>query len=162
MGKYTWINLMELRGIASNLLAHWGNNPSYSKEDFLAVFPQFKNKVPDIMIDYYINLANACLSYNMYGEQWNYAMSLYVAHFLTLYLKLSDGITEDSPVSQVIRSSLGFGLVASKSAGDLSLSYDYGAINEDLNGWAAWKMTTYGQLFATIAKLVGKAGSYIW
>lgn len=156
------INLQDLKAIASNLATQSNGNPNYKVEDFYLIFPFFQGKVPQTMVEYYIGLAHSSLSYKQYGEQWNYAMSLYVAHFLTLYLQLSQGLTEDSPVSSIIKNSLAQGLISSKSAGDLSLSYDYSYIDNDLNSWAAWKMTKYGQIFASIAKLIGKPGSLIW
>ena len=89
-------------------------------------------------------------------------MTLFVAHYLTLYLQTTNGLNENSPVSQVLANSYAAGLTASKSAGSLSKSYDYGSVNDDFAGWGAWKLTAFGQQFATMAKLVGKGGSYLW
>ena len=155
------INLRQLISLAANFQGD-SSNPSYTVEEFLEIYPQFTGKIPSAVMQYYISMGNSCLSYRMYGDQWSMAMSLYIAHFLTLYLQSTNGLTADSPASQVINSSMAYGLTASKSAGDLSKSYDYGSINDDLNGWAAWKLTIFGQQFASIAKLVGKAGSFIW
>ena len=33
--------------------------------------------------------------------------------------------------------------------------------HEFAHGWAAWKLTTYGTQFATLARMVGKGGMYI-
>ena len=52
-------------------------------------------------------------------------------------------------------------MVTSESADGVSYSRDGSALN-DLNGWAAFKMTTFGVQFATMAKLVGRGGMYVW
>lgn len=154
------IDLHQLVSLASGIKGS-ENNPSYDETTFYSFYPQFENRVPSQVVAYYIALANNCLSYDMYGEQWKLVMGLYIAHFLTLYLQTSD-IAADAPNSAVIKASMAYGLAQSKSAGSLSISYDYGSVNDDLNGWAAWKLTIFGQQFASIAKLVGKSGSYIW
>ena len=107
-------------------------------------------------------MANASLSYDIYQDQWTYAMSLYIGHFVSLWLQMTNGLNEDSPAAKVIQSSMAQGLIATKSAGSLSIGYDNSTVDNDLQGWAAWKLTKYGILFASLAKLMGKPGSYIW
>ena len=51
---------------ASNIRG--GDNPPYSKETFLALYPQFKDKVPEAFLDMYTSLANASLSYQRYYD----------------------------------------------------------------------------------------------
>lgn len=155
------IGEMELISIASNI-KRIENNPQFTVENFLEVFPQFSNKIPTSVIDFYLKLANSSLSYSRWGDSWEMGMTLFIAHHLTLYLKSIAGLDENSPAQQVINQSLAMGLTASKSAGSLSKSYDYGSINDDLNGWGAWKLTAFGQQFISIAKLMGKGGSYLW
>ena len=155
------ITELELISIASNIKGVEGN-PAFTKEDFLGVFPQFTDKVPDSVLTFYLQLANSSLSYARWRDSWKMGMVLFIAHYLTLYLQATAGLTADSPVSQVISNSLAQGQVASKSAGSLSKSYDYGSVNEDFMGWGAWKLTLFGQQFVPLAKLVGKGGSYIW
>lgn len=156
------IDVRRLVSLASNIHGS-EHNPPYDKVKFLEFYPQFGgDKIPETVIDYYIALANSCLSYDMYGDIWTLQMNLYIAHFLSLYLQSTNNLTANSPANKVIQASLSYGLVSSKSAGDLSKSYDYSSVNEDLNGWAAWKLTIFGQQFASNAKLIGKAGSFIW
>ena len=155
------IGELELISIASNIKPV-SNNPSFTMDNFLEVYPQFANKVPTSVLNFYLRLANSSLSYSRWGDSWEMGMSLFIAHYLTLYLTSIADLTEDSPVQRVINQSLAMGLTASKSAGSLSKSYDYGSINDDLNGWGTWKLTGFGQQFVTLAKLMGKGGSYIW
>lgn len=150
----------ELISLASNMKSI-DENPAFTREQFLEVYPQFTS-IPEAIVNFYIGLANSSLSYARWGDQWVFGMTLYVAHFLTLYLQATNNLNANSPAFQVLQNSYSQGLVASKSAGSLSKSYDYGSINDDLKGWAAWKLTAFGQQFATIAKLIGKGGSLIW
>ena len=155
------MNEQEIISLASNIKP-FTSNPSYTKETFLATHPQFANLVPESIIVFYVNLANHSLSYARWGESWEMGMTLFIAHYLTLYLMATANMGADPIASQVISHSIAQGQVASKSAGSLSKSYDYGSVDNDLNGWGAWKLTFFGQQFATIAKLIGKGGSYIW
>lgn len=152
---------LELISLASNIKSV-ANNPPFSVEKFLEIYPQFVNKLPLSVVNFYISLANNSLSFSRWGDSWEMGMVLFIAHHLTLYLMAMSGIDENSPASRVVSASLAAGLTASKSAGSLSKSYDYGSINDDLVGVGTWKLTLFGQQFATMAKLIGKGGSYIW
>lgn len=151
----------ELISIASNIRGIEGN-PKYDEMDFFAMYPQFKDRVPSCVLIFYIKLALNTLSYSRWKDSWSMGLSLFIAHHITLYLMSTAGLDADSPIQRVISKSLAAGLTASKSAGSLSKSYDYGSINEDFTGLGTWKLTLYGQQFATMAKLMGKGGSYIW
>lgn len=154
------INPYHLISLAANIKTGEGN-PEYTVDEFLTIYPQFKSVDPGI-ISFYIKIASSSLSYDLYGDVWEMAMGLFIAHYLTLWLKASNGIDEDTPIAKVLNQSLSLGLLASKSAGDLSLSYDFSSILSDLDGWGAWKLTLYGQQLVTLAKPLGRIGSYIW
>lgn len=153
--------IRQLKSLAANIRGTF-NNPPYTRDDFLSIYPQFTNTVPVNVIDFYLSMANASLSYDIYQDQWKYAMGLYIGHFVSLWLQMTNGLTENSPAAKVIQSSMAQGLIASKSAGSLSISYDNSSVGNDLQGWAAWKLTKFGIMFASLAKLMGKPGSYIW
>lgn len=153
--------IRQLKSLAANIRGTF-NNPPYTRDDFLSIYPQFTNIVPVNVVDFYLSMANASLSYDIYQDQWNYAMGLYIGHFVSLWLQMTNGLTENSPAAKVIQSSMAQGLIASKSAGSLSISYDNSSVDNDLQGWAAWKLTKFGIMFASLAKLMGKPGSYIW
>jgi len=153
--------LRQIKYLAANIRGTF-NNPSYTRAQFLALYPQFTNTVPETVVDFYIGMANASLSYDIYQTQWEYAMGLYVGHFVTLWLQLTNGMDANASAARVIQGSMAQGLIASKSAGSLSISYDNSSVDGDLQGWAAWKLTKFGIQFASLAKLMGKPGSYIW
>lgn len=160
---------MNLVSTASNLRG--GANPPYTLNDFYINYPAFGPMHPcdssnaeylinPVVMQMYIDLANACLQESRWRSYWKVAMGWFVAHFLTLYLQsMADA---GSPAAKVINAGQARGLQSSKSVGDVSVSYDFSTAMNDLDGWAAWKLTVYGQQLATAAKLVGKGGMYAW
>ncbi|EHL08982.1 hypothetical protein HMPREF0322_00405 [Desulfitobacterium hafniense DP7] len=166
----TEIDSARIIASASNLRT--GENPSYTLEDFFSVYPQFGAPdpeegaepvpplVPEPIVQMYINLAQTCVKQARYHDYWKVCMGFFVAHFVTLWLQ--GAANAGSPAAQVIAAGQSRGLVTSESADGLSVSTDYSTIAGDLDGWAAWKLTIYGQQLATIAKLLGKGGMMVW
>ena len=150
---------------ASNL--KFGTNPVYTIDDFITMYPGFGPDaegnyaiVPQVILQLYINLASASIQETRYNEYWRLCMGLFIAHFITLWL---EGTTQaGSPAAQVLEAGIARGLRTSESVGDLSSSIDYSSISNDLDGWAMWKLTIYGQQLATIGKLVSKGGMMVW
>lgn len=145
---------------ASNMVG--GTNPSYTIANFVAMYPQFTNPggaISDVIIQIYINLATATVQHDRWLDAWEVGMSLFVAHFLTLHIMGT--ASAGSPAATVIASGQARGLTTSRSAGDVSASTDYNLVGQDLNGWAAWKLTIYGTQYATLAKIIGMGGMYV-
>lgn len=134
-------------------------HPEYTKETFLLMYPQFRGVLPDAALDMYVDLGLSCVNYRRFNRMWKAAIGLFIAHFCTLYLQSMQ--PEGTDASQVLASASSAGMVTSESADGVSYSRDGSALN-DLNGWAAFKMTTFGVQFATMAKLVGRGGMYVW
>lgn len=134
-------------------------HPEYTKETFLLLYPQFRGVLPDAALDMYVDLGLSCVNYKRFNRTWKAAIGLFIAHFCTLYLQSMQ--PEGTDASQVLASASSAGMVTSESADGVSYSRDGSALN-DLNGWAAFKMTTFGVQFATMAKLVGRGGMYVW
>lgn len=151
-------------GRASNIRA--GNNPPFNAEDFLKIYPQFgkDDSGEDIVslevLDMYIEFANACIKQSRWQDSWKLGMALFVAHFCTLWVQsFADPKSGAHAVMQAAQTK---GLVTSKSVGDLSITYDFSTALSDLDGWAAWKLTTFGVQLASMAKIIGMGGSYVW
>lgn len=159
---------------ASNLRT--GDNPPYTLADFYTLYPAYAPReappeppatestvtylVDPAFIEMYIGLADAVVKESRWRRQWKFAMGLFVAHFLALYLQsLTDA---NSTAAQVVAAGQARGLMSSKSVDDVSVSYDFSAIAQGLDGWAAWNLTTFGQQYATLARMVGKGGMYVW
>lgn len=134
-------------------------HPEYTRETFLLLYPQFRGVLPDAALDMYVDLGLSCVNYKRFNKMWKAAIGLFIAHFCTLYLQSMQ--PEGTDASQVLASASSAGMVTSESADGVSYSRDGSALN-DLNGWAAFKMTTFGVQFATMAKLVGRGGMYVW
>ena len=145
-------------GQASNI--KHGDNPAYSKADFLSLYPQFKDLIPDAALDMYVELGNACVSSGRYHSMWKHAIGLFIAHFCSLYLQSLQ--PEGASASSVLSAAATAGVVTSESADGVSHSMDLSALTQDLNGWAGFKLTTFGVQFATLAKMVCKGGMYVW
>ena len=143
---------------ASNIRG--GDNPSYTAETFLALYPQFADKVPAAFLGMYIGLANASLSYKRYFDAWEMVMGLFIAHFCTLYLQTA--VEPDSTAAEILAAGELRGLQTSKSVGGVSYSYDYGTALAGLDEWGGWTTTAYGLQLATLAKLYGKGGMVVW
>lgn len=136
-----------------------GDNPPYTVADFLSFYPGFEI-VPEPVLQTFIHLAHASVKQIRYGDAWQLCMGYFVAHFATLHM---EGMADaGSPAGQVLEAGRARGLRVSESAGDVSAGYDYNAVAQDLEGWAAWKLTVYGQQLASLAKVVGKGGMLVW
>jgi hypothetical protein len=160
---------------ASNLT--FGTNPAYGISDFLAVYPQFGPSdyfgsdgsvnaassaswpLPEAVLRVFINLASASLSADRWGDAWSMGMALFVAHFTTLHLQTSS-VAPGSAAAQVAGAGLAKGVLVSKSAGDVSGSFE--SVVADVDGWAAWKLTVFGQQLLTMGRLTGMGGMYVY
>lgn len=151
------MSIQNLIGLASNIVD--GQNPSFTSADFLALMPSFDGNIPDEVLEHYVAMAHSIVKEARWHALWKEGMRLCIAHFLTLYLMST--APDDADAVSVINAGGTNGVATSKSVGQVSVSYDVNIANGDLNGWAAWKLTTYGAQFATMARLLGKAGMYV-
>lgn len=136
------------------------NNSIYTDMDFLDMYPQFANILPEPAIEMFLELANACVSEERFGKSWKYACGLFVAHLATLYVQ--NKAEAGTPEADIIAAAQNVGAVTSESADGVSYSMDTSIITSDLSGWGAWKLTAYGVQFASLARVFGKGGMYVW
>jgi len=162
-GQNTDAEVAQIVSTASNVLS--GTNPSFALNDFIAMYPQYGPNsdgdylVPILILQMYIDLANACVKQIRYRSYWALCMGFFIAHFATLYLQ---GIASPgSTAAQVIDAGRAQGLTTSESVDGVSVSTDYSIIASSLGSWAAWNLTSYGQQFATMARMVGKGGMMV-
>ena len=151
-------SVAHVAGAASNIRE--GTNPEYTIAMFREIMPAFTATViPDAVLQHYIDMANSVVLEARWHSLWKEGMRLYIAHFATLYL----GVPEQGASRQSIANAgKTQGAITSKTVGPVSVGYDNGqAATSDLTGWGAWKLTTYGTQFATLARMVGKGGMYI-
>ena len=150
-----------VRAQAANIGQSRGN---YTETMFLEDFPQFFTRsqqphAPASIMDEFIRQANAAIQPDKWLDGWRYACGLYVAHYLTLYLRTwSDG--SDTPAQAAATGAL-VGVVSSAKLGQDSVSYDTDALTKATANWGDLNATQYGQLLATRARLVGMGGSLV-
>lgn len=145
-------------GVASNIRE--GTNPEYTIAMFREIMPAFTADIlPDAVLQHYIDMANGVVLEARWHSLWKEGMRLYIAHFATLYL----GVPEAGASRQkIVNAGKVQGAMTSKTVGPVSVGYDNGQdATSDLTGWGAWKLTTYGTQFATLARMVGKGGMYV-
>lgn len=150
-----------VREAAANIGQTKGN---YTAERFQEDFPQFytpdgESLVPEGMLQELINMANASVQPDKWLESWRYAVGLYVAHYVTLYLRTyspgSDTAAQAAATGALV------GVVKSATLGDAKVDYDTSAITSGTEDWGDLNSTIYGQILANRAKLVGMGGSYV-
>lgn len=149
-----------VRAAAANIGQTEGN---YTAEMFRQDFPQFYTSegvslIPATMLSELISMANACVQPDKWLESWRYAAGLYVAHYATLYLRTY--APSNATAQQAAASGALVGVVESATLGDSSVTYDTSAITQGTAEWGDLNSTTYGQMLANRAKLVGLGGSY--
>lgn len=155
---------------ASNIKA--GDNPAFTASDFYGFYPRFKNSteplpagysegliIPDVVFDIFLQEANARVQKSRWHSQWTGGMCNYIAHKATLYLAATSGASD---IPGLIASSSPRAVMTSKTVDSVSVSYDVESVARDLDGFGDFKATTYGQQFASTAKLLGKGGMGIW
>lgn len=150
-----------VKAAAANLGGGVGN---YTPEDFREDYPQFFNGEgaflgPLSVLEQIISMANTAVQPNRWGGGWRYAAGLYVAHYVTLYLRGYAASNETA--EQAAASGALVGVVKSATLGDASVSYDTSAITTGTEDWGDLNSTTYGQMFANRAKLVGMGGMLV-
>lgn len=122
-------------------------------EGFRDHFPEFADETayPDAMIEFWSGLAEARMSpaQARWGNLYPYGLELMTAHYLS-------GAKQDEETSP---GSSG-GMVSSESAGDVSISYDTGAVA--IEGAGDWNATSYGRKWKQLANIVGMGGIQLY
>lgn len=149
---------------ASNI--RFGNNPAYGITDFLAIYPQFgtinndnyTGLLPQVVLQSFINLASASINIDRWFDLWNFAMSLYVAHFATLYLQAQT--PANATAKQVVSAGINKGILVSKAVGNVSASYQ--PIVSGFEQWGSFNLTSFGQQLITFGQTIGMGGMYVY
>ena len=117
---------------------------------FRAVFPEFGDsaKYPDAQVQYYLDFAVQSLRPEAWRNLLERGTGLFVAHYLAM-----------SAVSRAgtIPGRGQLGIVASKSVGPASISYDNSAISAQADA-GHWALTSYGLMYWELMRMVGTGG----
>lgn len=136
----------------------------YTVEAFREDYPQFFR--PDgtflgslTMLQEIVRMANVSIQPDKWLDSWRYAVGLYVAHYATLSLR---GYAESNETPDAAAASGALvGMVKSATLGDASVTYDTSAITAGTEDWGDLNATTYGQMLANRAKLIGMGGTLV-
>ena len=157
--------MMETFRGASNIITT--DNPVFSQSDFSGIFPVFKiasgttplsGEIPQEVFNLFKAMADGAIKYDRYKTNWKYLMCLYIAHYLTLYLKTQEG---DPSSSNALKGALPVGIASSKSVDGLSVSYDFMGVTDGMEDYGTWKLTLYGQELITMTKMFGHGGMWV-
>lgn len=136
----------------------------YTVEQFREDYPQFFNaegyflgSLP--MLEQIIQMANVSIQPDKWLDSWRYAVGLYVAHYATLSLR-GYAASNETPEAAAASGAL-VGVVKSATLGDASVQYDTTALTAGTEDWGDLNSTTYGQILANRAKLIGMSGTYV-
>ena len=150
-----------VKAAAANIGTGVGN---YTVEQFREDYPQFFNSdgyflgsLP--MLEQIIQMANASIQPDKWLDGWRYAVGLYVAHYATLSLR-GYSTSNETPEAAAASGAL-VGMVKSATLGDASVTYDTAAITAGTEDWGDLNSTSYGQMLANRAKLIGMAGTLV-
>ena len=111
------------------------------------------------MLEQIIQMANVSIQPDRWLDGWRYAVGLYVAHYVTLSLR-GYAASNETP-EQAAASGALVGVVKSATLGDASVQYDTTALTAGTEDWGDLNSTTYGQILANRAKLIGMAGTLV-
>ena len=144
------------RTVRTNALGIYStaSNPDYVWADFLAIFPQFEGLIPLNIFTLFRNLATKTLSVEQWGQEaWETGMAYFIAHFLALYLKCTPQLEsgQQATVDDIISSAAPGGLIKEKAANTLRMVYDNTISLSGLEGTGTFTLTTYGQMYLTLA-----------
>lgn len=150
-----------VRAAAANIGSGVG---TYTVEEFQQDYPQFFNKEGNFlgslpMLEEIIQMANVSIQPDRWLDGWRYAVGLYVAHYVTLSLR-GYAAGNETPEAAAASGAL-VGVVKSAALGDASVQYDTTALTAGTEDWGDLNSTTYGQILANRAKLIGMSGTYV-
>lgn len=147
------------------------DNPQFTKEDFLSIFPQFpigidsiastneNAYVPDEAFNLFMAMANKSIKYERYKDSWKFMMCLYIAHMCVLYMQAVSN-PDNVSASSTLKGALPKGIATSKSVDGLSISYELVGI-DSMSNYGTWALTTYGQQLITLTRIYGKPGMWV-
>lgn len=150
-----------VKAAAANIGSSVGN---YTVEEFQKDYPQFFNAEGEFlgssaMLAQIIQMANVSIQPDKWLDGWRYAVGLYVAHYVTIALR-GYAASNETPAAAAASGAL-VGMVKSAKLGDASVTYDTAAITAGTEDWGDLNSTTYGQILANRAKLIGMSGTYV-
>lgn len=129
---------------------------AFTVETFRTQFPEFGTSnlkiYSDAQITFWAGIGAKLLNVVRWGDLYDYGLSLFVAHNVSLAVIETDAAELGNAAGQ------NAGLISSVSA-DVSYSLDNNAIIED--GGGNYNLTRYGREYLRLARIVGIGGLQI-
>ena len=127
----------------------------FDKDQFRLDFPEFADttKYTDAMLTFWAGVGDLLLNVIRWADLRPTGMALFVAHNIILQAQH----VENAAAGGV--PGTGNGLIASESAGPLSVSVDNNATVEEKGG--NYNLTVYGTQFIRLSNIVGMGGAII-
>lgn len=129
-------------------------NPEFTIADFTFWMPQYKNYMNTddgkVAFNNLYDIANNKIFYSIYGSDWKLAMSLCIAHYLTLIanqLQAPSGNTLQGIAGGSTR-----GVMSSMTVGEFQKTYDLGRTMVDENEALFWNQTSFGAELMALLK----------
>lgn len=131
------------------------NNPTFTIQDFTFWMPQFKKycETADGQIAYenLYEIANNKIFKSIYGSDWKYAMSLCIAHYLTLIAQQMQAPAGDT-LAGIAGGGVTRGVLANAGVGSFNKSYDLSKTMSDVEEAKFWNQTSYGSSLWALLK----------
>ena len=131
--------------------------PEFTKETFLAFIPKMKLYLEkdggEATYNKFVEVCKQKLNYGYWLEEWEYAMSLAVAH----YICSTDPVFAQS----VNADTASGGVMSSRSVGDINYQYDIDKTLNDHPTYKFWNTTGYGRQLVNLSQARGYLGIII-
>ena len=131
------------------------NNPAFTKADFTFWMPQYKAYVNtedgNVAFENLYEIANNKIFKSIYGSDWKYAMSLCIAHYLTLVANQLQAPSGDT-LQGIAGGGTIKGILSSAGVGGFNKTYDLNLTTMDNDESKFWNSTSYGALLMALLK----------
>lgn len=129
-------------------------NPAFTAADFTFWMPQYKAYIAtddgQVAFDNLYEIANNKIFKSIFGTDWKMAMSLCIAHYLTLIANQVEAPAGDT-LETIAGGGTYKGVLSSASIGSFSKSYDLNMTMVQQDEAMFWNQTSYGaQLMALL------------
>lgn len=129
-------------------------NPEFTAADFTFWMPQYKKYIAtedgQVAFNNLYEIANNKIYKSIYGSDWKLAMSLCIAHYLTLIANQVQAPSGDT--LQGIAGGQTHGVISSMSVGSFSKSFELSKTMVDEDEALFWNQTSYGAELMALLK----------
>lgn len=130
-------------------------NPDYTIDNFVFWMPQFKKFMATEDGQNYFNniypVINGKVFKSIFGPDWPLAMSLAMAHYITLIAQ-QDQAPSGETLDSIVGGGATRGVLTSMSVGGFSKSYDINKTMSSEEEAMFWNLTSYGAQFWSLLK----------